>query len=162
MLWSVSRASYSRITCCRFGSQGLMEPRQCTSSPLVTRPSASSVPLYLEKASKWLAGVNVMCCKAVCGTWILMLAPLFVSVMYLWMITCVIDLGVTWPHWCSFVRVIDYRATAEPPMAISKLCCAYTNLLLFSVPSLLLLFLFLISCQLLGFCRDTSSSLKWV
>lgn len=142
MLWSVSRASHCRITCCHFGSQGLVEPRQCTSSPLVTRPSASSVPSYSEKASKWLAGVNVMCCKAVCGTWILMLAPLFVSMLYLGMITCVTDLGATWPHWCSFVRVIDCRATAEPPAPIPKFCRAYTNLLLFSLPSLLLFFIF--------------------
>lgn len=143
-------------------SQPLAEPRQCIFSWLLTCPSASSAPLCSENTTKLLlARVSFKCCKAVCGTWVLMPAPLFVSVMYLWMITCVTDPGAAWPHWCSSVRIIDSgncRAACGYQGALLHL---YHLLLFSSQPPLLLLFLFLISCQLLGFCRDTNSLLKW-
>lgn len=54
----------------------------------------------------------------------LMLAPLFVSMMYLWMITCAADLGATCPHWCSFVRVnwLPSNCTAACGCCEAPLC----------------------------------------
>lgn len=58
---------------------------------------------------------------------------------------------------CEHNRLV----TAEPPVAVKKLCCTYITGYSSLMLPLLLLFLFLVSCQLLVFCRDAKSSLQW-
>lgn len=139
-----SRASPSRFSYCHFASQGLAEPR------LLIYPYTSSVPLCSENATKWLAWVHFRCWKAICGTWVLMLAPLLViSMLCLWMVTYS-WMGVAWPCWFSSVRLMGWWLPSRLWLSRSNSVFMSPAAVLSLLP-LLLLVLFLIGCQLLSF-----------
>lgn len=100
---------------------------------------------YVLQSSLWNLGFNA--CTTVCKR------DVYLND------TCVTDPGAAWPRWascennwlqsncraaCGYQEALLYLQ--QPALVLCRYCCC---------------FFFLISCQLLRFCRDTYSSLKW-